>query len=92
MWWDSLCYEWHCGNRDRDRGGEDLLMQDVIFETLSGLLKSDSTTCQGAALHGLGHLHHPKTQELVDSYLAEHPSLKEEWKAYALAAAKFEVL
>jgi hypothetical protein len=92
MWWDSLCYEWHCGNRDRDRGGEDLLMQDVIFETISDLLKSDSTTCQGAALHGLGHLHHPKTQELVDSYLAEHPSLNEECKAYALAVAKFEVL
>ena len=67
-------------------------MQDVIFETLSDLLKSDSTTCQGAALHGLGHLHHPKTPELINAYLAEHVSLDKEWKAYALAAAKFEVL
>ena len=23
MWWDSLCYAWHCGNRNRKRGGED---------------------------------------------------------------------
>ena len=21
MWWDSLCYSWHCGNRKRERGG-----------------------------------------------------------------------
>jgi hypothetical protein len=20
MWWDSLCYDWHCGNRKRERG------------------------------------------------------------------------
>ena len=92
MWWDSLCYDWNCGNRERNRGGEDLLMQDVLFETLSKLLKSDSEICQGAALHGLGHLHHPKTEELIDSYMRERPSLSEDWKKYALAAAKFEVL
>ena len=23
MWWDSLCYDWHCGNRSRAKGGED---------------------------------------------------------------------
>lgn len=92
MWWDSVCYDWHCGNRNRDRGGEDLRMQDVIFQTLSRILLLDSEFCQRAALHGLGHLHHPETQELVDMYLKSHPSLSEESRAYALAAAKFEVL
>ena len=92
MWWDSLCYEWHCGNRDRNRGGEDRLMQDVIFEVLSGLLKSDSETCQGAALHGLGHLRHPETKALIDSYLAQHPSLSQPARAYALAAAEFNIM
>jgi hypothetical protein len=92
MWWDSICYDWHCGNRNRDRGGEDLEMQDVIFETLSRILSLDSEFCQRAALHGLGHLHHPETQELVDLYLKSHLSLSEESRAYALAAAKFEVL
>jgi hypothetical protein len=67
MWWDSLCYDWNSGNRDRSRGGEDALMQDVLFETLSELLNSDSETCQGAVLHGLGHLHHPRTEELINS-------------------------
>ena len=92
MWWDALCYDWNCGNKDRNRGGEDLQMQDVLFDVLSELLKNDSEICQGAALHGLGHLHHPKTEELIDSYLRQRPSLPEEWKKYALAAAKFEVL
>jgi hypothetical protein len=92
MWWDSICYDWHSGNRNRDRGGEDLQMQDVMFQTLTRILWLDSDSCQGAALHGLGHLHHPETQELVDRYLREHPSLTKGRVDYALAAAKFEVL
>jgi hypothetical protein len=47
MWWDSLCYDWHCGNRSRAKGGEDQLMQDVLFQTLSRILELDSVTCQG---------------------------------------------
>jgi hypothetical protein len=92
MWWDSLCYDWHCGNRKRERGGEDAAMQDVMFHTLSSLLALDSPVCQGAALHGLGHLHHPGTEELVHQYLKQRTSLSSEWKEYALAAARFEVL
>jgi hypothetical protein len=92
MWWDSLCYDWHCGNRNRERGGEDLQLQDVMFQTLARILSIDSQICQGAALHGLGHLHHPGTPELVESYIREHPSLTKEWKDYALAAARFEVM
>lgn len=92
MWWDSLCYDWHCGNRSRNSGGEDLKMQDVMFETLSAILCLDSPTCQGAALHGLGHLHHPETPELIQRYLKEHPFLAKQWKEYALAAAEFKVM
>jgi hypothetical protein len=92
MWWDSFCYEWHCGNRNRERGGEDLELQDAYFQTLAEVLAIDSWICQGAALHGLGHLHHPQTKELVDRFIEEHPSLAEEQKTYARAAAKFQVL
>jgi hypothetical protein len=92
MWWDSLCYGWHCGNRQRERGGEDLTMQNVLFETLSGILALESSFCQGAALHGLGHLHHPETNDLIQRYLKRNPSLSEERKQYALAAARFDVL
>jgi len=92
MWWDALCYDWHCGNKKRERGGEDRSMQDVMFETLRSILAQDSEICHGAALHGLGHLHHPDTKQLIDVYLTQHPALKKEWRDYALAAARFEVL
>jgi hypothetical protein len=91
MWWDSLCYDWHCGNKKRERGGEDERMQDVIFQTVTTILSIDSDICQKAALHGLGHLHHPQTETLIARYIAEHPTLTEEQVEYALAAAKFEV-
>lgn len=92
MWWDSLCYGWHCDNRSRERGGEDLELQDIFFRTLAKVLAIDSWICQGAALHGLGHLHHPQTGDLVHRYIDEHPSLTTEQREYALAAAKFKVL
>ncbi len=92
MWWDSLCYDWHCGNRNRERGGEDLELQDMFFHTLATVLAIDSWTCQGAALHGLGHLHHPQTKELIERFIDEHPSLTQEQRGYALATAKFEAM
>jgi hypothetical protein len=51
-----------------------------------------SESCQTAALHGLGHLHHPDTNELVQSYLARNPSITPDLREYALAAAQFRVL
>lgn len=91
MWWDSLCYDWHCGNRHRDRGGDDMQLQDVIYTALSKILFIESEICQRAALHGLGHLHHPETGVLVDRYLQAHPALNEELRDYAIAAAHFKV-
>lgn len=92
MWWDSLCYSWHCGSRKRERGGDDLELQDTYFQTLAKVLAIGSWICQGAALHGLGHLHHPDTPGLISRFIAEHPSLSKDQLAYAEAAAKFEVL
>jgi len=92
MWWDSLCYDWHCGNRSRDRGGEDQHMQDVMFQTLSQILELPSEHCQGAALHGLSHLHHPDTEELIAQFLKRNPNLEDRKKQYALAASRFQVL
>ncbi len=91
MWWDALCYDWHCGNRDRANGGDEQYLQDVMFETLAKILELQSVECQTDALHGLGHLHHPRTEELIKRYLANHPNLNPERKKYALAAAHFEV-
>lgn len=92
MWWDAMCYDWYCGNRAREQGGEDLEMQDVMYQTLAEILSLDSQSCQAAALHGLGHLHHPETREFVDRYITNHPSLTETQKEYALAASDFQVV
>ena len=92
MWWDVLCYDWNCGNRNRERGGADLMLQDVLFETLSAVLQIDSVTCQAAALHGLGHLHHPDTAELISRFIEQHSDLSSDMKEYALAASRFGVL
>jgi hypothetical protein len=91
MWWDVLCYSWHCGNRNRERGGEDLELQDIYFQTLAKVLAIDSWICQGAALHGLGHLHHPETANLIGRY--QRASLIDKRTArLSEAAARFEVL
>src|SRR5262245_50200850 len=45
MWWDSLAYDWHCGNRSRAKGGEDHLMQDVMFAKLAKILALPSAPC-----------------------------------------------
>lgn len=92
MWWDSLAYDWHCENRSRSNGGEDLLMQDVMFETLSKILALPSSEVQASALHGLGHLHHPDTEALVDEFLERNPQIDSGLREYALAAAKFDVM
>ena len=67
-------------------------MQDVMFETLARILELDSPRCQGDALHGLGHLHHPETEQLVERYIASYPAIAPEQKKYALAAAQFKIL
>ena len=67
-------------------------LQDTYFQTLAKVLAIDSWICQGAALHGLGHLHHPDTAAPISRYVDEYPSLTKEQVAYAQAAAKFEVL
>jgi hypothetical protein len=78
MWWDSFCFDWECGNKRRSRGGEDLLMQDVMLGTLSQVMLIDSSICRGSALHGLEHLHHPETLALIEGLILSHPELAEE--------------
>jgi hypothetical protein len=87
MWWDGLCYVWEMGRKDRARGGEDSAMQDVMFETMAEILSIDSQQCRFAALHGLHHLHHPATLELIQRYAAIFPDLKNWCNRYAAEQA-----
>ena len=59
MWWDSLCYAWHCGNRKRENGGEDLELQDTFFHTLMKVLSLDSWICQASTPNLSGYRRSP---------------------------------
>jgi len=83
MWWDAFCFDRECGIKRRERGGEEAMMQDVFFHTLSDALQLDSTICIGSALHGLEHLHHPETKQLMDRFLDASPNLDESLKSDA---------
>jgi hypothetical protein len=90
MWWDSFAYDWHTGARARERGGEDLKMQDVMCETLQRILALPHEHCQVAALHGLNHLHHPDTGSLINAFLERNQQASDGLKEYAVQAAKFQ--
>lgn len=87
MWFDGLCFEWEMGRRDRSNGGEDSLMQDVMFETMAKILSIDSMECRLAALHGLSHLHHPATPQLLKQYTSIFPSLERRCEEYSAEEA-----
>src|ERR1700730_4309192 len=44
----------------------------TMFETLVRILALDDHRAQEYALHGLGHLYHPKVKEVVQSYIDAH--------------------
>jgi hypothetical protein len=81
-WWPRLCYSWENGQRQRSRGGEDLAMQDVMFETMSEVLSIESDGCRWCALQGLRLLHHPATLELFQKYSSIVPSIEEGFREY----------
>jgi hypothetical protein len=81
-WWPRLCYGWENGHRQRSRGGEDLAMQDVMFETMSEVLSIESDRCRWAALQGLRNLHHPATLELFQKYSSVVPWIEEGFREY----------
>lgn len=89
MWWDGLCFEWEMGRRDRSNGGEDSAMQDVMFETMAKILSIDSMECRLAALHGLSHLHHPATPQLLRQYTSIFPSLERRCEEYSAEEAEW---
>ena len=84
MWWDlALASRWN----EPDAADADAL-REAAFRALAGLLHDPRKCLQAAALHGLGHLRHPGTREVVAALPGLDPGLQE----YARAAARFEVV
>jgi hypothetical protein len=95
MWWDSIISgyfetahtSWHPLIVD----DTDVEFQQAIFETLCRILNLESRECQRAALHGLGHLNHPLTEQTIEAYLNENPMIDEELKEYAIKCITGEI-
>jgi hypothetical protein len=72
------------------RQGYGKLLQ-VAFETLTEILRLDSRACQDAALHGLGHLHHPDRECVILQFLME-TRVSRKLRNYAYAAIDGKML
>jgi hypothetical protein len=71
MWWDILAYGYFMENgaADDEDGTE---IQQAMFETLKRILEISSENCRKSALHGLGHLRHPETEQAITDFLRRH--------------------
>ncbi|WP_127891425.1 hypothetical protein [Psychrobacter sp. FDAARGOS_221] len=86
MLWDGLAYSYSHGSFSYYLDKNDTVaLQNVMFDTLTKILKIDCEACQNGALHGLNHLHHPDTETVIRQYLKSHPDLDEDDIAYAEA-------
>jgi hypothetical protein len=95
MWWDSVISGYfeaaHTSWQPLIVDDKDAQAQQAIFETLGRILKLDSRECQKSALHGLGHLNHPLTEQIIEAYLNESPMIDGELKEYAIKCIKGEM-
>jgi len=77
MWWDIVLNGLYPVPKEYKYGyltltDDQSQMIEAIFRTLSKILALDHRGCQLCALHGLGHLYHPSSEQLVQKYLDEH--------------------
>ena len=83
MLWDSIAYDYYCGNRDPDKQPEDARVQDTMLEALKGMLASDHPETQKGALHGLGHLSHRDSARAIRTFLSSDRNLDGAVRTYA---------
>jgi hypothetical protein len=84
MFWDGLtdsCFDYPIPAMPLS--ASDKKIQNEMFLVLGKILGIKKDYIQTAALHGLGHLQHPKTKWLIEKYLKEHSNLSEVKVKYA---------
>lgn len=71
MWWDMLlCAFYWMVDSEIDEDAREI--ENTILETLAKILQLDDIRTQQYALHGLGHLEHPKVRDVVAEYINAH--------------------
>jgi len=83
MWWDFVCWGFWFHQTYHKKlpaknyellGDGDKKLVDAMFETLVEVLKLNGSSAKGAALHGLGHVHHPGVRAVVQDFIDRHLS------------------
>jgi len=81
MWWELVCNSFWSERTDtwkiplkkyEELSGEDRALLDAMFETLVQILNLDDDRSKSAALHGMGHLHHPGVRRVVQEFITAH--------------------
>lgn len=95
MWWDigyGACSHSQPSPRKTLTEAERKRLFQADFETMVRVLGHESLTCQGAALHGLGHSLHPDKENGLLKFLADHPDLSDGARFRIMEAIKGDVL
>lgn len=92
MWWHSISSSYQTGWRSQSTLDDNKKIQDVMFDTLTEILYLESEECQGAALHGLGHLLHPSTEMVIRDWIATQPDLPEDDLEFAEACITGDIM
>lgn len=82
MWWDFLTemYDLYEGQPQDD---DDAQVQEAMFQVLIKLLDTTNPVQAKSALHGLGHIKHPKSRKAIDQFLLSHSEIGDDLKDYA---------
>ena len=83
MLWDSIAYDYYCGNRNPSADAEDARVQDAMFEALVSMLASDHPETLRGAIHGLGHLQHKRSTQVIAALLSSPRALSPGVRSYA---------
>ena len=84
MWWDFILHGFWGPSRPVIAGtyrgdaskldAESRLLLDGLFDTLTQILAIPNWASQQSALHGLGHLYHPRGHDAVQRFIDTNPS------------------
>jgi hypothetical protein len=82
MWWDHICWNFRfaleyykklpVGDYYHLLSPNDRALADCMFETILRVLAIGEGRCEYSALHGLGHLNHPRGRAVVENYINDH--------------------
>jgi hypothetical protein len=77
MWWDMILHTfWQMADDYKEDysglSNDGKQVAEAMYQTLLKILALNHPACQWSALHGLGHLYHPRVRETVQSYLSVH--------------------